>query len=142
MRYTKWHLSDFNVHGLQRRPRRSAGAGSERSPSTQSRGVCGALNADLGAVPPVSETAVCRNSRFPIRILSDFRKKNTQMTRPPGPRQVYSITVQIKALASHVGEDNLGPCRLLLTSTSAELVPKLLPRHRRRPLAPLRAGAA
>jgi hypothetical protein len=47
------------------------------------------------------------------------------MTRPPAPRQVYSITAQ-KALASHVGEGNLGPCRLPLTSTPAELVPKLL----------------
>ena len=51
----------------------------------KSRGVCAAINTELGVVPPASDTAV------------------------------YSITAQ-KALASHVGEGNLGPCRLPLTS--------------------------
>ena len=39
--------------------------------------------------------------------------------------QVYSITAQ-KAVASHVGEGNLGPCRLPLTSLPEEQLPGLL----------------
>lgn len=39
--------------------------------------------------------------------------------------QVYSITAQ-KAVASYVGEGNLGPCRLPLTTLPDELLEGLL----------------
>ena len=101
------------------------------------RAITGGLNSELGATPPASPTAVSISAASSIDLAghaslhpaTEHPKPSLLQAQLPNnwlmAVQVYSITAQ-KAVASHVGEGNLGPCRLPLTTLPEEHLRGLL----------------